>query len=253
MNTPQPTSIRCLIVDDEPPARDILRRYISEMPMLELAGECGNAMEALNILQHRPVDLLFLDIRMPQLKGTELVKILKNPPKVIFTTAHSDYALEGYELDVVDYLLKPIQFDRWVKAVSKAFQMAGPPGGVAGSWSGAGAGIGATIPPDGIRKDSFVYFRMDRKMVKVMLQDIMYVESMKDYVKVHTGDGVIITKQSISSVEAMLPEQSFIRTHRSFIVNIDKIRSYTHELIEIEKVEIPIGKLFRNGVRKVLG
>jgi len=230
-------------VDDEPPARDILRRYISEMPMLELAGECGNAMEALNILQHRPVDLLFLDIRMPQLKGTELVKILKNPPKVIFTTAHADYALEGYELDVVDYLLKPIQFDRWVKAVSKAFQTAGPL---------VAPGPGA-VPSESARKDSFVYFRMDRKMVKVMLQDIVYVESMKDYVKVHTSDGVIITKQSISSVEAMLPEQSFIRTHRSYIVNIDKIKSYTHELIEIEKVELPIGKLFRNGVRKVLG
>jgi len=208
--------------------------------MLELAGECGNAMEALNILQHRPVDLLFLDVRMPQLKGTELVKILKNPPKVIFTTAHADYALEGYELDVVDYLLKPIQFDRWVKAVSKAFQTVWPP-------------EGAMASSEGARKDSFVYFRMDRKMVKVMLQDILYVESMKDYVKVHTSDGIIITKQSISSVEAMLPEQSFIRTHRSYIVNIDKIRSYTHELIEIDKVEIPIGKLFRNGVRKVLG
>jgi len=223
------------------------------MPMLELAGECGNAMEALNILQHRPVDLLFLDIRMPQLKGTELVKILKNPPKVIFTTAHADYALEGYELDVVDYLLKPIQFDRWVKAVSKAFQTS--PAGAASSISVGtiGAGPGTTGPHEGGRKDSFVYFRMDRKMVKVMLQDIMYVESMKDYVKVHTSDGIIITKQSISSVEAMLPEQSFIRTHRSYIVNIGRIRSYTHELIEIDRVELPIGKLFRNGVRKVLG
>jgi DNA-binding LytR/AlgR family response regulator len=229
-------------VDDEPPARDILRRYISEMPMLELVGECGNAMEALNMLQHRSVDLLFLDIRMPQLKGTELVKILKNPPKVIFTTAHADYALEGYELDVVDYLLKPIQFDRWVKAVSKAFQTGTP----------LAAPAPASPSDAAARKDSFVYFRMDRKMVKVMLDDILYVESMKDYVKVHTSAGTIITKQSISSVEAMLPEQSFIRTHRSYIVNIDKIRSFTHELIGIGKVEIPIGKLFRNGVRKVL-
>jgi DNA-binding LytR/AlgR family response regulator len=253
MNSSQPNNIRCLIVDDEPPARDILRRYIGEMPMLELAGECGNAMEALNILQHRPVDLLFLDVRMPQLKGTELVKILKNPPKVIFTTAHADYALEGYELDVVDYLLKPIQFDRWVKAVSKAFQTVWSPMGAAGSFTSSGGGVGAAVPSEGSRKESFVYFRMDRKMVKVMLQDILYVESMKDYVKVHTSDGIIITKQSISSVEAMLPEQSFIRTHRSYIVNTDKIRSYTHELIEIDKVEIPIGKLFRNGVRKMLG
>lgn len=229
-------------MDDEPPARDILRRYIGEMPMLELVGECANAMEVLSFLQKHSVDLLFLDIRMPQLKGTELIKILKNPPRVIFTTAHADYALEGYELDIVDYLLKPIQFDRFVKAVSKAFQYALP----------VAAPAVETAPPT-VGKDAFVYFRMDRKMVKVILADIMYVESMKDYVKIHTCDGVIITKQSISSVAAMLPEEVFIRTHRSFIVNIGKIRSYTHELIEIEKMEIPIGKLFRNGVRKVLG
>jgi len=251
MNLQNNSPIKCLIVDDEPPARDILRRYIAEMPMLQLSGECANAMEALSFLQQHPVDLLFLDIRMPQLKGTELVKILKNPPRVIFTTAHADYALEGYELDIVDYLLKPIQFDRFVKAVSKAFQYAlpvrspGDPGGV--------GGVGSSVSTVAAGKDAFVYFRMDRKMVKVMLRDIMYVESMKDYVKVHTCDGIIITKQSISSVEAMLPEEGFIRTHRSFIVNIGKIKSYTHELIEIEKTEIPIGKLFRNGVRKVLG
>lgn len=262
MNSQNNPSIKCLIADDEPPARDILRRYIGEMPMLQLTGECANAMEVLSFLQQRPVDLLFLDIRMPQLKGTELMKILKNPPRVIFTTAHADYALEGYELDIVDYLLKPIQFDRFVKAVSKAFQYALParsgvdpwgPGGISpGSGGSSGSGVfSASAVPVG--RDPFVYFRMDRKMVKVMLTDIMYVESMKDYVKVHTCNGVIITKQSISSVEAMLPEEGFIRTHRSFIVSIGKIRSYTHEIIEVEKAEIPIGKLFRNGVRKVLG
>ena len=244
-------SIRCLIVDDEPPARDILRRYIDEMPMLELMGECANAMEALSFLQQHSIDLLFLDIRMPQLKGTDLVKILKNPPRVIFTTAHADYALEGYELDIVDYLLKPIQFDRFVKAVSKAFQYALPPRSGSDQAGSAGTSSPAGVVAAG--KDAFVYFRMDRKMVKVMLGDIMYVESMKDYVKVHTCNGVIITKQSISSVEAMLPEEGFIRTHRSFIVSIGKIKSYTHELIEVDKTEIPIGKLFRNGVRKVLG
>jgi len=242
-------------VDDEPPARDIIRRYIDAMPMLEQVGECGNAMEALSLLQQHPIDLLFLDIRMPQLKGTELVKILKNPPRVIFTTAHADYALEGYELDVVDYLLKPIQFDRFVKAVSKAFQSAlpgwGP--GTAGMQGLPGmAGSPGMSGEEKDRRDPFVYFRMDRKMVKVMLEDILYVESMKDYVKVHTSEGVIITKQSISSVEAMLPEQAFVRTHRSFIVSIGKIKTYTHELIGIEKVEIPIGKFFRNNVRKLL-
>jgi len=251
MNLQNNSPIRCLIVDDEPPARDILRRYIDEMPMLELRGECANAMEVLSFLQQHPIDLLFLDIRMPQLKGTDLVKILKNPPRVIFTTAHADYALEGYELDIVDYLLKPIQFDRFVKAVSKAFQYAVPLRNGNDQAGSAGASSPASVAAAG--KDAFVYFRMDRKMVKVMLGDITYVESMKDYVKVHTSNGVIITKQSISSVEAMLPEEGFIRTHRSFIVSIGKIKSYTHELIEVDKTEIPIGKLFKNGVRKVLG
>jgi DNA-binding LytR/AlgR family response regulator len=252
MNPHNSPPIQCLIVDDEPPARDILRRYISEMPMLELAGECGNAMEALSLLQQRSVDLMFLDVCMPQLKGTELVKVLKNPPQVIFTTAHADYALEGYELDIVDYLLKPIQFDRFVKAVSKAAGGSFSGFGGVGSLAGAGSLAGSVGSVAG-GKDPFVYFRMDRKMVKVMLRDILYVESMKDYVKVYTSDGVIITKQSISSVEAMLPEQAFVRTHRSFIVSIGKIRSYTHEVVEIEKVEIPIGKFFRQGVRRVFG
>lgn len=233
--------IRCLVVDDEPPARDVLRRYISDVPLLELAGECANALEALSLLQRQPVDLMFLDIRMPQLKGNELLKILKHPPPVIFTTAHSEYALEGYELDVVDYLLKPVQFDRFVKAVSKAYQYAAPatPQEVSNDRNEA-------------RKESFLYFRVDRKMVKVMLRDILYAESMKDYIKVYTTQGTIVTKQSITALEAMLPERDFVRTHRSFIVSVDKIKSYTHELIGIGTAEIPIGKLFRNGVLKVL-
>jgi DNA-binding LytR/AlgR family response regulator len=202
--------------------------------------ECPNAIEVLRYLQGEEVDLLFLDINMPQLKGNELLKILKNPPKVILTTAHPEYALEGYELDVVDYLLKPIQFDRFVKAVHKAVQLNGH----------HSAPVSSSIQET--REESFVYFRADRKMVKVMLSDILYIESMKDYVKVFTTNGVIITKQSITSVEAMLPEKQFIRTHRSFIVSLAKIKSFTHELIEIEKAEIPIGKLFRNNVLKVL-
>ena len=233
--------IRCLIVDDEPPARDVLRRYLAELPLLQLVGECGHAVEALSFLQQRPVDLMFLDISMPQLKGTELLKILKHPPRTIFTTAHAEYALEGYELDAIDYLLKPIQFDRFLKAVNKAYGAAAPSPSF------------APLHKEELKKESFVYFRVDRKMVKVMLEDIMYAESMKDYVKVFTRNGPIVTKQSISSLEAMLPETSFIRTHRSFIVSLDKIKSFTSELIEVDKTEIPIGKLFRQGVLKMLG
>jgi two-component system, LytTR family, response regulator len=236
-------TIRCLIIDDEPPAREIIRRYVQEIPMIELIGECANAIQALTVLQKQQVDLLFLDIRMPQLNGTDFIKTLKNPPKVIFTTAFSEYALEGYELDVVDYLMKPIRFDRFVKAVNKAYPL-----------HGAAAHLKPVAAPavEEKKNESFVYFRADRKMVKVMLDDILYIESMKDYIKVFSRHGVIITKQSISSVEAMLPEKLFVRTHRSFIVSINKIKSFTNELVEIDKTDIPIGKLFRNGVMKVI-
>lgn len=235
-------TIRCLIIDDEPPAREIIRRYVQEIPTLQLMGECANAIQALTALQQHPVDLLFLDIRMPQLNGTDFIKTLKHPPKVIFTTAFSEYALEGYELDVVDYLMKPIRFDRFLKAVNKAYPLAGSANTL--------KSVVSTVTEEK-KNESFVYFRADRKMVKVMLDDILYIESMKDYIKVNTVQGVIITKQSISSVEAMLPEKLFVRTHRSFIVSINKIKSFTNELVEVDKTDIPIGKLFRNGVMKV--
>ena len=235
---PESSAIRCLIVDDEPPAREIIRRYIQQVPMLELSGECANAIEAFGLLQKLEIDLLFLDIRMPQLNGNDFLKTLKNPPKVIFTTAFSEYALEGYDLDVVDYLLKPIPFDRFLKAVNKACQLS-----IVKTDSSSVAEQ---------KSESFVYFRADRKMVKVMLNKILYIESMKDYVKIFTQEGMLITKQSISSVEAMLPEREFVRTHRSFIVATRHIKSFTSDLIEIHNTEVPIGKLFRNEVLKVL-
>ena len=233
--------IKCLIVDDEPPAREVLKRYVEEIPTMEMAGECANAIQAITILQQQTIDLIFLDIRMPQLNGTDFLKTLKNPPKIIFTTAYSEYALEGYELDIVDYLMKPIRFDRFLKAVNRSFPI-----------------LGHKQPADQMPStderinESFVYFRADRKMVKVLLNDILYIESMKDYIKVVTTIGTIITKQSISSVETMLPDTLFLRTHRSFIVSIGKIKSFTNELIDIDKAEIPIGKLYRNGVMKYL-
>ena len=228
--------IKCLVVDDEPPAREILCRYIAEVPMLQLAGECGNAVQAMSFLQQQSVDLLFLDIRMPQLNGNDLLKILKDPPKVIFTTAYAEYALEGYDLDIIDYLLKPVQFERFLKAIQKVTQLNHSPEQEA--W----------VPET--KQKAFVYFRADRKMVKVMLSDILYIESMKDYIKVFTTNRMLITKQSITSVETMLPGNLFLRTHRSFIVSVAKIHSYTTELIEIGKTEVPIGKLFRNEVMK---
>jgi len=232
-------NIRCLVVDDEPPAREIIRRYIEEVPTLGLVSECSNALQAFAVLQQQTVDLLFLDIRMPQLNGNDFLKTLKNPPKIILTTAYSQYALESYELDVVDYLMKPIRFDRFLKAVNKAFP--------------DGNGKRETVAAkDDKQTEAFVYFRADRKMVKVMLPDILYIESMKDYIKVFTTNGTVITKQSISSAEEMLPDASFVRVHRSYIVSLNKIKTFTSELIEIGDAEIPIGKLYRNGVLKML-
>lgn len=236
---PEQLSIRCLVVDDEPPARQLLRNYIEQAPSLELAGECGNALDALSFLQREQVDLIFLDIQMPKLKGTELAKILPSPARVIFTTAHPDHALEGFELDAVDYLLKPVQFERFLKAVNKLFRQVAPPQNNA-------------IPVEPTRREPYIYLRADRKMVKVLLNRISHIESMKDYVKVATCDGVIITKQSITTMAAMLPENEFLRIHRSFIVNTSMITAYTNELVTIGNTEIPIGKLFRSSVLRIL-
>ena len=217
-------TIRCLIIDDEPPAREIIRRYVQEIPSLQLMGECANAIQALTVLQQQSIDLLFLDIRMPQLNGTDFIKTLKNPPKVIFTTAFAEYALEGYELDVVDFLMKPIRFDRFLKAVNKAYPVNG---------SSAALKPVATPIVEEKKNDSFVYFRADRKMVKVFLEDILFIESLKDYIKVVTTQKIIISKQSIASLVEMLPKDAFVRVHRSYIIAINKIDSYNADAIEI--------------------
>ncbi|HEX2846347.1 MAG TPA: LytTR family DNA-binding domain-containing protein [Chitinophagaceae bacterium] len=228
------TQIKCIIVDDEPMARDVIRRYIQKIPSLKLVGEFGNAIDATIFLQEHPVDTIFLDIRMPQLSGTEFIRSLTNVPRIIFTTAHKEYAYEGFELDVVDYLLKPIRFDRFLRAVNKAFPQRQQEIETHGT-------IDENKPAT-----SFIYLRVDRKMIKVLLDDILYIESDKDYVKVFTEKGFVITRQTIASVEAMLSETRFIRIHRSYIVSLNKLRSYTTETVEIGNKELPIGKLYRN-------
>lgn len=232
--------IQCLIVDDEPPAVDVLQKYIESVPGLTLTGACFNAVEALSVLQQKNVDLVFLDIQMPQLLGTDFIRTLKNPPKVIFTTAYRKYAVEGFELDAVDYLLKPVSFERFIKAVNKVMQTQVQPAGDPVELS------------DGSKDGSFIYFRADRKMVKVFLKDILYVESLKDYIKVITSSRQIITKQSISSLESMLPPNQFVRIHRSYLVAISKIDSFTADDIEIQKKEIPIGRMYQHEVNRVL-
>jgi len=234
--------IRCLIIDDEPPARDILRKHIAEVEALELTGDCSNAVEAVSFLQNKPVDLLFLDIQMPHILGTSFIRTLKNPPKVIFTTAFRKYAIEGFDLNAVDYLLKPISFERFLQAVNKVLQtnIAIP---------GMNAHAAESTPE---QAHPFLYFRVDRKMVKIFLDDILFLESMKDYIKIFTKTKTVISKQPISSLEELLPADAFIRIHRSFIVAIDKIDSFNADTIEICKNELPIGRVYKSEVTKSL-
>lgn len=238
---PDTKKITCMAVDDEPPALDVLKNHIAAVPALLLAGTCNNAIEALSMLLEKQVELIFLDINMPQLSGTDLVRTIKNPPKIIFTTAYRKYAVEGFELDAVDYLLKPISFERFVKAVNKVINIPAE-----------------TIVNNKLAELSnetaspFIYFRADRKILKVLLDDILYIESLKDYIKVVTKTRTIITRQSISSLQASLPKNLFIRIHRSFIVAFKNIDSYKPETIEISKYELPVSRLYRHEVESML-
>lgn len=177
---------------------------------------------------------------MPELQGTDFIRALKNPPQVIFTTAYRRYAVEGFELDAVDYLLKPISFDRFLKAVNKVMNTA--------LSSSAEALIPGSVEP----AEASLYFRSDRKMIKVDPEDILYIESIKDYIKVVTTSRTIVTKQSISAVEEMLPGEQFLRIHRSYIISVKKVGSYTNELVWIDQHELPISRMYRHEVEKVL-
>ena len=233
--------IKCLVIDDEQPAREILEKHISGVESLELAGSCTNAVEALSFLQSNTVDLLFLDIQMPHILGTNFIRTLKNPPKVIFTTAYRKYAVEGFELDAVDFLLKPISFDRFLKAVNKILHL------------NLQSNVSTTSSENHNEPaQPFLYVRVDRKMVKVLFNDILYIEGLRDYVKIYTTSKALITKHLLSSLEEMLPADSFLRIHRSYIVSINKIDSYNTDTIGIEKKELPIGRLFKHDVNKLL-
>ena len=210
--------IRCIITDDEPVARKGLQGYVEKINFLELIAVCEDAVQLNNIIKQQQADLLFLDIEMPYVTGIEFLKNLSNAPKVIFTTAYEHYAIQGFELDVLDYLLKPISFDRFLKAVNRVMDA---------SFNGT-----LSLDKEPQAKDpgaQHIYFRTNRKMTKIALADIIYIESFKDYIKIITTTGTVITKQSISSVEDILPNDLFIRVHRSFIVSLNKIESYSNE------------------------
>ena len=231
--------ITCLAVDDEPPALGILKKYIETVPALELAATCKNAVEAWQVLQDKTIDLIFLDIQMPQLLGTDFLRTLKNPPKIIFTTAFRKYAIEGFDLDAVDYLLKPISFERFLKAINKLMNT-----------NLYAHHVSLHIEKENVHQ-SFIHFRADRKTLKIPLDDILFIESLKNYIKVVTKTRPVITKQPIYSMEENLPKD-FIRIHRSYIVAINKIESYTNDLIQIGKYEIPISRSYRHEVEKAL-
>jgi DNA-binding LytR/AlgR family response regulator len=231
--------VQCLLVDDEPPALEILRTYISTLPSLEVVGECYHAISAFEFLQHHTVDLIFLDINMPRLLGTDFLKALPSPPQIIFTTAYREYAVEGFELGAIDYLLKPYSLDRFLKAVHRAL----------GKEKQEHFSKNELLTKN---TERFLYFKAERKMIKVIVDDVLYVEGMKDYVKIFLTSGQLITKQTITAVEAMLPEQQFIRVHRSFIVSKKKISAYNQNSVFIGKTELPVGPLYKQNVLKAL-
>ncbi|WP_299702616.1 LytTR family DNA-binding domain-containing protein [uncultured Pontibacter sp.] len=236
--------LRCMIVDDEPLALDVLETFVERLDNLELVCRCSNAVEAYTCLQSEHIDLIFLDIQMPKLTGIEFLKTIPNPPKVIFTTAYRDYAVDSYELNAVDYLLKPISFERFLKAVAKVMPSESKP------VLPYTAAI-TTSEPD--YKEAFIYLKADKKMVKVMLSDILYIESLKDYIRVKTDTKEIISYQKISFLEEKLPTDKFLRIHRSFIISLDKVQAFSATAVDIGKTEIPIGRLYKNEVLQVLG
>ncbi|HEU4633844.1 MAG TPA: LytTR family DNA-binding domain-containing protein [Flavisolibacter sp.] len=239
---PPTKKIRCLVVDDEPPAREILKQHIAGVEALALAGTCANAVEAISFLKDHPVDLLFLDIQMPQLLGTNFIRTLKSPPKVIFTTAFRKYAVEGFELDAVDYLLKPISFERFLKGVNKVLQINSTPDHALIA--------GKENPKEGA--NSFLYFRADRKMVKVFFTDILFIEALKDYIRIVTPNRTIVTKYVLTTLAELLPADEFLRIHKSYIVAINKIESFSAGSIQIARHELPIGRLFKYEVTRIL-
>lgn len=221
---------KCLIVDDEPLAIQLLKAHVEQVSLLELTDTCDNALDAFEVLKTRPVDLLFLDIQMPMLTGVEFLKSLPNPPKVIFTTAYRDYAMEGYELNIVDYLLKPITFERFFKAINKYLELTR-------NTAPLPQPSGLAVPK---QDEPHIYINVNKKHHKVLFGDILYVESLKDYLKLHLKEGSLVTKEKISEFMEKLPE-GFLRVHRSYIVNQRHITAFTATDIEIGRMEIPIG------------
>lgn len=245
--------LNCLIVDDEPLAQEVLAAHIAKIPSLNLVQKCGNAMEAFEALHKNTIDLIFLDINMPVVSGLNFLRSLKDPPAVILTTAYTEYAMEGYELDVVDYLLKPVPFDRFFKAVKKASQHLNHQGRnvpALAEESITHIPQAVTQPnPVSIEKNYF-FIKADGKLIKVNYADIKFIEGMKDYLKIHTTANAIVTHHTMKAMEEQLPSSKFMRVHKSYIIALNAIKSIEGNIIhlDMDKAEVPLGSSFKEAL-----
>lgn len=227
-----------MIIDDETASHDIIKDYSSNLSYMAYQKSCYNAFEAIEYLNKNTVDLIFLDINMPKLSGLDFLRTLSNPPKIIITTAYKEYALEGYELNVDDYLLKPYSFPRFVKSVTQVFEtLSHKPG--------------ASISTD-TDHNSKIFVKEDKKYFQIHLDDILFIEAYGNYVKIHIKDRVIVSHQTLTSLSHSLPEIKFIRTHKSFIVSKDKIELIEGNRIKIQDQFIPIGKMYKHNINRML-
>jgi DNA-binding LytR/AlgR family response regulator len=230
----------CIIVEDEPLAAEVLEDYVRQIPFLELKGICADAIFAMEFLQKEKIDVVFLDIHLPRLKGLDFIKTLKNPPQIIITTAYRAYALEGYELNVVDYLLKPINFNRFLMAVNK-LKTQHP------------AEILFSAPASSPSERVHLFINVNKKRVKIYLDEILYIESKKEYISIVTKEKSYLTKFQLGEIEEQLAKNNFLRVHRSFIVSSEKINAFSATEIEIAGLQIPIGRSYKELVISQLG
>lgn len=233
---------KCYILDDEPLALNVIEQHLSKFEQFVLCGKSTEPLQALGEIKALQPDLLFLDIQMPELTGLDLIESMQQKPAIIITTAYREYAVEGFELNVLDYLVKPIPFKRFIKAIDRFLELQ------------VGRVPTLTTPsPTLPETPAFLLIKADRKTIKVTLDDILYVEGVKDYVKIVLRDQKILTKTSIGNFMKDLPGERFVRIHKSFIVAIDKIDAYTAHDVEIQKVELPIGRMYKEGFVEVMG
>lgn len=228
------SNYRCIAIDDEPLALTILKEYVSKVPFLEMSKTFTNPTEASQYIQNAKPDILFLDIQMPEIKGIDFIKTLAYKPIIILTTAYSDYALEGYNLDVVDYLLKPIPFDRFLQAINKATRL-----------------IEQITHVDNSEGKNFIFVKVGYKSIKINLEDILYIEGLKEYVTIYTNGQKVLKLESLKNLEKILPENKFFRVHKSYIININKVKAYYGNTLEIDNKSVPVGRAYKDIVNKL--